>query len=227
MSIFSRAGDLLKSNLNDLIDRAENPEKMVRQIILDMQKELNQSVRALGEAVAGERIAQKQYQEAVRKSADWETKAKTALASEQVELARKALARKVSADEEVERCRETQENLARQTEKIRSQVDLLRAELEEARSRQAVLTARSQAAETRKHLAQSVSHTGFSGASEKLDRMEQKIIRKEAEAEAFAEIADNAVTGESGEAGILPDIRDIRIDSELQRLLSEMEEDKN
>ncbi|MDE6729317.1 MAG: PspA/IM30 family protein [Oscillospiraceae bacterium] len=219
MSIFSRAGDVFKSNLNDLIDRAENPEKMVRQIILDMQKELNNAVRSLGEAVAGERIAEKQYQDAVRKSADWEAKAKTALLSDQVALARKALARKVSADEEAERCREACETISQQTEIIRAQVETLRAELEEAKSRQAILTARSQAAETRKHLAQSVSHVGLSGATEKLDRMEQKIMQKEAEAEAFAEIANVYHSENSGESGILSDTR---IDSELQRLMKEI-----
>ena len=223
MSIFSRAGDIFKSNINDLIDRAENPEKMVRQIILDMQKELDIAVRALGEAVAGERIAEKQYQDAVRKSADWETKAKASLASNQVDLAKKALARKVSADEEAERCRAACETISQQTETIRAQVETLRAELEEAKSRQAVLAVRSQAAETRKHLAQSVSHAGISGAAEKLDRMEQKIMQKEAEAEAFAEMAGSYISEDSGKSGILSDAR---IDSELQRLLTEMKDAK-
>ena len=55
MGIFQRLSDLLKSNINDLIDKAEDPEKMVKQIILDMQKELNKSTQALGKAVASER----------------------------------------------------------------------------------------------------------------------------------------------------------------------------
>lgn len=225
MSIFSRAGDIFKSNLNDLIDRAENPEKMVRQIILDMQKELNNAVRSLGEAVASERIAEKQYQEAVRKAGDWETKAKAALASNQIDLARKALVRKVSADEEAGRCREACETISQQTETLRMQVETLRTELEEAKNRQAVLTARSQTAEARKHLAQTVSHAGMSGAMERLDRMEQKIIRKEAEAEAFTEMADSyhaGAYGDSENSGVTGSLSDIRIDSELQRLLDEM-----
>ena len=55
MGIFSRLSDLLKSNINDLIDKAEDPEKMVKQIIIDMQKELNESTQALGKAMAAER----------------------------------------------------------------------------------------------------------------------------------------------------------------------------
>ena len=68
MSIFTRLSDLLKANINDLIDRAEDPEKMVKQIILDMQKELNKSTQALGKAVASE-IVHIQYIIAVASSA--------------------------------------------------------------------------------------------------------------------------------------------------------------
>ena len=66
MGIFQRLSDLLKSNVNDLIDRAEDPEKMVKQIIIDMQKELSKSTQALGQAKASERIAEKQYNDAVK-----------------------------------------------------------------------------------------------------------------------------------------------------------------
>ena len=92
MGIFQRLSDLLKSNINDLIDKAEDPEKMVKQIIIDMQKELSNSTQALGKAVASERIAKKQYEQAAAKSADWENKAKDALSTGNEELAKKALA---------------------------------------------------------------------------------------------------------------------------------------
>ena len=63
MGIFQRLADLLKSNINDLIDKAEDPEKMVKQIIIDMQKELTNSTQALGKAVASERMAEKRYKD--------------------------------------------------------------------------------------------------------------------------------------------------------------------
>ena len=102
MGIFQRLSDLLKSNVNDLIDRAEDPEKMVKQIIIDMQKELSKSTQALGQAKASERIAEKQYNDAVKASQDWEQKAKAALSAGNEELAKKALANKVKADKDVE-----------------------------------------------------------------------------------------------------------------------------
>ena len=91
MGVFKRLSDLLKANVNDLIDRAENPEKMVKQIIVDMQKELSKSTQAYGKAKASERLAETQYNKAVKVSEDWENKAKSALAKGDQELAKKAL----------------------------------------------------------------------------------------------------------------------------------------
>ena len=112
MGIFQRLSDILKSNVNDLIDRAEDPEKMVKQIIIDMQKELNNSTQALGKAVASERIAKKQYDQAAAKSADWESKAKTAIAAGDEELAKKALANKVKADKDTAQYKEMYDTIS-------------------------------------------------------------------------------------------------------------------
>ena len=119
MGIFQRLSDLLKSNINDLIDKAEDPEKMVKQIILDMQKELNKSTQALGKAVASERMAEKQYQNSQQISADWESKAKAALAAGNTELAKKALAKKVKADEDTASYKEMYETISKQTADIK------------------------------------------------------------------------------------------------------------
>ena len=128
MGIFSRIGDLLKANINDLIDRAEDPEKMVKQIISDLQKDVQQSTQALGKAMASERIAKRQYENAVKTSADWEAKAKAALAAGDVDLAKKALSHKVSADAEVESYQKMYEQIAAQRlrHSARSQAAILR-----------------------------------------------------------------------------------------------------
>ncbi len=220
MGFFSRMIDIFKSNVNDLIDRAEDPEKMVRQIIMDMQQELNKSTQALGKAVASERLAQKQYTEAQKKSADWEAKAKAALASNNVDLAKRALAQKIKADEEVATYKEMYETITNQTEAIRTQVETLKAKLSEAKSRQAMLIARSQMADTKKSLAQSISGIDTSSAYDKLNRMEEKVTRKEAEADAFAEIAGTAMSKDYETFEQLQ--TDAKVDTELQRLMAEM-----
>ena len=220
MGIFQRLSDLLKSNINDLIDKAEDPEKMVKQIILDMQKELNKSTQALGKAVASERMAEKQYQNSQQISADWESKAKAALAAGNTELAKKALAKKVKADEDTASYKEMYETISKQTADIKEQVETLKSKLDEAKSRQAMLIARSQMADTQKNLAKSVGGFDASSSTEKFNRMEEKIIRKEAEADAFSDISDSLNGVDKDNFDELQ--TNAKVDDELRRLMAEM-----
>ena len=162
-----------------------------------MQKDVQQSTQALGKAMASERIAKRQYENAVKTSADWEAKAKAALAAGDVDLAKKALSHKVSADAEVESYQKMYEQIAAQTAQIREQVETLKSKLEEAKSRQAMLVARSQMAKTQKNLAQTVGGMDSSSALDKFDR--------KADAKTFEQLQ-----------------HDMDVDTELQRLMSEM-----
>ena len=225
MGVFQRLSDLLKSNVNDLIDRAEDPEKMVKQIILDMQTELTKATQNYGKAKASERLAEKKYLEAQKISADWESKAKTALSKGDQDLAKQALARKVKADEDLVNYKEMYESISAQTDAIGDQVEVLKAKLEEAKSRQAMLIARSQMAETKKNLAKAAGSFDGNSSFEKFQKMEEKVERKEAEADAFTEIAGSRLNGGCGDE--LRDSfekleSDAKVDAELQRLIAEM-----
>jgi phage shock protein A len=219
MGVFRRLSDLLKSNVNDLIDRAEDPEKMVKQIILDMQKELTKATQNYGKAKASERLAEKKYLDAKKVSESWELKAKAALAQGNQELAKQALAKKVKADEDLSSYKEMYESISDQTEAIGNQVEVLKAKLDEAKSRQAMLIARSQMAETQKNLAKSSGGFDDSSSLEKFRRMEEKIERKEAEAAAFSEIA--GVDDELDDSFEKIE-SDAKVDAELARLMAEM-----
>ena len=116
MGIFSRIGDVLKANINDMIDRAEDPEKMV----LDLQKEVSKATQALGKAMASERIAKRQYEDAVKTSSDWEMKAKAAINAGEVDLAKKALSNKVKADENVKQYQQMYEQISAHSSESRS-----------------------------------------------------------------------------------------------------------
>jgi phage shock protein A len=184
-----------------------------------MQKELTIATQNLGKAKASERLAQKKMDDAVKVAAGWEAKAKAALSQGNQDLAKQALAKKVRADEEVATYTEMYESISTQTDAIEDQVEVLKAKLDEAKSRQAMLIARSQKADTKKALAK--SQGGFDGASalEKFDRMEEKIQRKEAEADAFAEIGgtDDELTESFEQIE-----KDAKVDAELARLMAEM-----
>jgi phage shock protein A len=220
MGIFTRIGDVMRSNINDLIDRAEDPEKMVKQIVIDMQKELSKSTQALGKAMAAERIAEKNYKATLKQSETLESQAKAALTSGKPDAAKTILAQKVKVDTDVENYKQMYETIATQTDAIEDQVTTLKAKLEEAKSRQAMLIARSQMAETQKNLAKTVGTIDASSSINKFSRMEEKIVQKEAEAQAFSQISgfgDNAETDEFERIE-----KDVKVDAELNRLMAEM-----
>ncbi|MBO4523562.1 MAG: PspA/IM30 family protein [Ruminococcus sp.] len=225
MGVFQRLSDLLKANVNDLIDRAEDPEKMVKQIIIDMQTELAKATQNYGKAKASERLAEKKYLDAQKVSADWESKAKAALAKGDQDLAKQALARKVKADEDLANYKEMFDSISAQTDAIGDQVEVLKSKLEEAKSRQAMLIARSQMADTQKSLAKAAGSFDPNSSFDKFQRMEEKVVRKEAEAAAFTEIAGDALTGGTGDElrNTFKDLEsEAKVDAELQRLLAEM-----
>ena len=147
-------------------------------------------------------------------------KAQAALNAGEVDLAKKALSNKVKADESVKQYQQMYEQIAAQTAQLQEQVETLKSKLDEAKSRQAMLIARSQMAKTQKNLAQSVGGLDSSSAMDKFNRMEEKVTRQEAEAEAFAEIAGSSSTQDEKTFAELQ--HDMDVDAELQRLMAEM-----
>ncbi len=189
MAIFSRLTDLLKANINDLIDRAEDPEKMVKQIIIDMEEQLQNAVQGLGSVMASEREMLKKLKEAQSESELWKGRAKDALKSDNEELAKKAIDKKLTADTSVKQYQKMYDNISSQTEILREQVDLLKKKLNEARARQTMLIARDKVAEARKEVISAVGDLDSSGAFAKMDKMEKKIAEKEAQADAAFDIS--------------------------------------
>jgi phage shock protein A len=169
--------------------------------------------------MASERMAQRQYENAVGQSASWENKAKAALQKGDTNMAKAALANKVKTDEQVETYYKMYQDISTQTEALRGQVEALKSKLDEAKSREAMLIARAQMAETKKSLAQTAGGIDTDSAFEKFNRMEEKIARKEAEADAFVEISGGTTSDMSKFAQLETDAK---VDEELQRLMEEM-----
>ncbi|MGL4606799.1 MAG: PspA/IM30 family protein [Eubacteriaceae bacterium] len=219
MAIFGRLGDLLKANVNDLIDKAEDPEKMVKQIIIDMEAQVNQATQGLGAAMGSEKQAKKQLDDAKASSLDWENKAKLALQAGKEDLAKQALAQKNSVDQNIASFQSAYDSMSTQTAQLRDQITQLKSKLEEARMKQNMLIARSKMADAQKGVATSLSGTNSSSAFSKLDAMEAKIATKEAQAQAFSDMA--------GENTALEDqfkdlAKDSAVDSDLEKLKAEM-----
>ena len=120
MSIFERVSDLVRANINDLIDKAENPEKMVKQIIIDMEEQLRKATQGLGTAMGSLNQVKSQLANAEAQSAQWESKAKACLAQGNEELAKQALENKVKQDKMVAQYKEMCDSMEKQVNDINS-----------------------------------------------------------------------------------------------------------
>lgn len=219
MAIFSRFADLVKANLNDFLDKAEDPEKMLKQMIIDMEEQLQKATQGLGQVMANERQMRKQVETAEGQSRIWEERAKTALKAGEQELAKQAVEEKLKADENVNQYRSLHSQLEVQVDSMRNQVNALKAKLEEARSKQSILLARAQVAEARKGVSEALGGVDSSGSFAKMDKMERKISALEAQADATAEISGLDANEEDPFSKLE---KENAADNELARLMKEL-----
>jgi len=189
MGIFSRLGTLIKSNINDLITKAEDPEKMLSQVLLEMQQQLVEAKKAVAVAIADEKKLQKQYTAESDKSKEWERKAMVAVRAGDDNLARQALARK--QEHETIAAQFQQQWLAQKqaVEKLKDALRLLNNKIEEAKRKKNILIARKKRAEAQQQIANTMQGLGDTSAFDTFDRMAERIQLMEAEAEAGAELA--------------------------------------
>lgn len=186
--VFSRMTDILKSNINEALDRAEDPEKMIRQMVREMEEAVSKATASVGTAVANQKRLERQYKEKEDQVGEWQGKAERAVEAGEDDLARRALERKGLLQEAARELKPALEESQQAANQLRLQLRELKTKLEEARTRQGTLVARHRAAEARKRLAQSISGLG-SDAFSSFERFEQKIESSEAEADAHSEIA--------------------------------------
>ncbi len=188
MSIFGRMADIMKANINDLLDRAEDPEKMIKQMVLEMEEAVNKATIAVGSAIANEKMLERQYNKQTAETDEWQKKAIQAVSAGRDDLAKAALERKNTIQKNVGDLERMLGEARTTSTALRGQLDQIKAKLDEARMRQNTLIARAQAAKAKKQIAQSFAGVG-SDAFSKFDKLEQKVEKQEAEADAFAQLA--------------------------------------
>src|SRR4051812_26243590 len=189
MGIFSRLGTLIKSNLNDLITKAEDPEKMLSQVLIEMQQQLVEAKKAVAIAIADEKKLQKQYTAETDKSKEWERKAMVAVRAGDDNLARQALARKQEHETIANQFQQQWIAQKQAVEKLKDALRLLNNKIEEAKRKKNILIARKKRAEAQQQIANTMQGLGDTSAFDTFDRMAERIQLMEAEAEAGAELA--------------------------------------
>lgn len=190
MGIFARLAQLIKSNLNDLISKSEDPEKMLNQVVLDMNTQLIEAKKQVAASIADEKRLLKQMEQEMGNAAEWERRAMMALKAGNEELAKDALARKKEHDALATSYKEQWEKQKAAVEQLKRALRMLNDKIEEAKRKKNVLVARKKRAEAQKAIQETMSGLKDQSAFETFDRMAQKIDQLEAEAEAGAELAE-------------------------------------
>src|SRR5579859_923617 len=190
MGIFSRLAQLIKSNLNDLISRSEDPEKMLNQVVLDMNNQLVEAKKQVAASIADEKRLAKQFDQEAANAQEWERKAMLALRAGNEPLAKEALARKREYDELTATLKDQWTKQKAAVEQLKKALRLLNDKIEEAKRKRNVLIARKKRAEAQKAIQETMSGLRDQSAFETFDRMAQKIDQIEAEAEAQTDLAE-------------------------------------
>ena len=194
MALLERVSTLVRANLNDLIDKAEHPEKMIKQVILDMQNQLLQVKTQVAIAIADQHLLEKKQKENEDKVAEWMRKAELAVDKKQDDLARAALQR-------VESYRELSEGFAQQITDQKAQVENLKTALRQLEQKLAEAQAKADLLITQHRRARAVGKAsdakmgGNGGSAAAFDRMKRKVAREDATAQAKSELAADDVEG--------------------------------
>jgi phage shock protein A len=190
MGIFSRLATLIKSNLNDLISRSEDPEKMLEQIVLEMNEQLLEAKKQVAVTIADEKRLRAQADQQKALAAEWEKKAMLAVRANNDELAREALARKKEIAQLAEQFEEQWSKQKAAVDQLKLALRALNSKIEEAKRKKGLLIARKKRAEAQRGIQETMSGLRSSSAFDSFDRMSNKIEQMEAEAEAGAELAE-------------------------------------
>src|SRR3954463_5629666 len=142
MALLDRVSRLIKANLNDLVDKAENPEKLLKQLLLDMENQRMQVKTQVAIAIAHWHLLDKKKAESAASRAELVRKAEVALARSDETLARAALERSIPFESAVKNFGEQLEDQNRQVELLKTALQQLESKLEESRSQAEILTAR-------------------------------------------------------------------------------------
>lgn len=188
MGLLDRVATVIKSNLNYLINKAENPEKMLDQILLQMREQLVEAKREVAVAIADEKRLGAQLEAELEQVREWERRAMLAVQKNDDELAREALRRKADHEKIAIGYKQQWDAQKASTENLKNALRALSQKIEEAARKKNLLIARQKRAEAQKHIHEVMTGLSDTSAFEAFDRMATKVEQIEAQASASVEI---------------------------------------
>jgi len=190
MGIWDRFTTLLKSNINDLISKAENPEKMLDQIVVDMRTQLQRAKTQVAAAIADEKRLKDQAESEYKAAQDWEQKAMLAIKEGRDDLAKQALVRQSEHFAHGQQLEQTWQAHQAETEKLKNSLRDLNDKIEEAKRKKNLLLARQRRAQAQARINETMSSMSEKSAFEAFARMEERIDQNERMLKASTEIEE-------------------------------------
>jgi phage shock protein A len=217
MALLERVGTLLRANLNDLIDRAEDPEKMVKQIILDMENQLMQVKTQVAISLADLHLLQKKRDECIQERDEYTRKAELAVAKHNDALARAAIERSLDGKKRLESFEQQLADQKVQVENLKTALHDLGGKLADARAKSDLLIAKHHRARAAGKAAEAQLNLNVNSASAAWDRMNHKVNRAEALSHARAELLGENVDDQFAA---------LEKHDEIERLLADLKREK-
>lgn len=188
MSFIKRVVDLLDANINALIDKVEDPEVMLEKYIMDMDKEYKETQAMVATAIAARNMTKNKYDEAQKQVDTWEKNAMLAVEKGNDELAKKALAEQSNYERTRDGLKPELDSQFDEVENLKSLLSRLEAKINEAKSKKDLLVTQAANAKTKKKLAEVSSKISGTDSAEGFSRMEEKVNKMTAEADAMDEL---------------------------------------
>jgi len=189
VGIFDRISSIFKANVNHMLSKAEDPEKMLDQIVLEMNEQLAKTKRQVTMAIADEKRLEKQYRSEETEAQEWERKATLALQKENETLAKEALARRNEHQNLANEYKIQWEKQKQAIDELKESLKALERKIEEAGRKKNLLVARQKRATAQQQIHETMAGMRNGNAFESFDRMEEKVLETEARADAAVEMA--------------------------------------
>ena len=193
MGLFDRLSRVVRANINDLVSKAEDPEKVLEQAVVDMQEDLVQLRQAVARAIATQKRTEQQYNKNQSEANTWQQRAQLALSKGDENLAREALVRKKSFADTATSLKTQLDQQSNNVTILKRNLIALESKISEAKTKKDMLKARANAAKAQQQLQESMNNIGTSSAMAAFERMEEKVAIAEAESETAAELGGTGI----------------------------------
>lgn len=220
MGIFSRFADIVNANINSLLDKAEDPEKMVRLIIQEMEDTLVEVRSSSARTLADKKDIVRKIERFQAEADDWQSKAELALSKDREDLARQALSEKQKSEENVAQLAQDLSSLDEQITRLKDEIGQLQSKLEDAKNRQKSILMRGKTASSRLDVKSKLTSGKINDALTRFEQYERKIDNLEAEVESY-DLGNKSLADEFAELETSS-----KVDSELEALKAKVNANK-